>query len=93
MSKEANDISVKMNLERTDEIFNSLISRSNINDKSAKFDEDAIKAAKAVLASGNLHVKTAAVKLGAIKLAGYYTNMERLKTAIEKRARNARRPR
>ncbi len=90
MTKENLDkIVSKMDLDRTDEMFSSLIDRSKVNEK-GDLNEDGIKRAKVVIASGNLHVATAKVQLGAIKLAGYRDNMKGLKLAVQKRARNAR---
>ncbi len=89
MSKEIADA---LDLGKTSEIFDSLIRRSDINGK-ASFNEEEVKKAKAVLSAGNLHVKSAQVKLGALRLVGHFENTKALKIAIERNARSARKPR
>lgn len=91
--KEFKDLAGSMDLSRTGEIFDSLIHRSKIHDKALPFDEAEIKKAKAVLGAGNLHVNSARVKIGALRLVGYRENLGRLQAAIERKSRNARKPR
>lgn len=89
---EMRKVADQMNLDRTEGIFESLIDRSKILDRSIPLDESALKNTRAVLASGNLHVKTAVARISALRFAGYRENMGRLKLAVEKKAREALRP-
>lgn len=90
---EGKKISDSMDLSKTEGIFDSLIVRSRINDKSLPFDDAEIKKAKAVIGAGNLHVSSARVKVGALRLVGYTDSLAKLKIAVERKSRNARRPR
>lgn len=81
-----------LDLTRTGEMFDSLITRSKVNDKTRGIDEDERKNIHMTIRSGNLHVKTAGAKITAIRLSGYRSNMEQLKLAVERRAKDANRP-
>lgn len=87
------EIADKMNLDRTDAVFDALVKRSKITDTSLPLDEMGIKQTRAVISSGNLHVATARAKLSALKIVGYRDNMDKLKHAVEARVRRARKPR
>ncbi len=85
------EISKKLDLDRTGEIFDSLIERSKINNTKLPFGDDQIKQVKTVLSAGNLHERTARTKVTALRLTGYRDNLAQLKNAIVRKARKARR--
>lgn len=91
--KEFKDLAEQMDLSKTGDIFDSLIERSKVNNKGLPLDEAEIKKVKTVLGAGNLHVNAARVKVGALRLVGYRDNLSKLKIAIERKSRNARKPR
>lgn len=84
------EIADKMNLTTTENVFEALVHRSKITDRSVPFDEIAIKQSRAVIAGGNLHVATARAKMSALKIVGYHDNLEKLKMSVQKKSRNAR---
>ncbi len=87
MSKEIND---KLDLAKTEEIFDSLIKRSDIHNTAKDLDGAELQKVKAVVAGGNLHVKTAQIKIAAIRLAGFRDGIRDTKLAVQRRVRNAR---
>ena len=75
---------------RTNEIFDSMIVRSSINDRSKVLDESAVKQARVVIGSGNLHVNTSRAKMSAIRMVGFTDGMVKTKLAVQRKIRNAR---
>ena len=88
---EPNRIIEKMDLERTDKLFDSLISRSKVHSEKPLGKQETTNA-RVVIASGNLHVSTARAKLTAIKLAGHLDESRQIKSAVERRVRDAYKP-
>lgn len=77
-----------MDVKRTSDMFDSVIQKSSLKDDKA-FDENSLKETKAIIQAGNMHVRTAQVAVGAIRLVGHYDNQTKLKAAIEKKTREA----
>jgi hypothetical protein len=75
---------------RTNEIFDSMIVRSKINDRSKELGEDAVKQARVVIGSGNLHINTARAKMSAIRMVGYTDGLVKTKLAVQRKIRNVR---
>lgn len=90
--KEAQYIADKMELDRTDEIFDVLIHRSAIKDREQGMGQEDIKKIKTVIAAGNLHISTARAKMTALKFVGHQENQARLKEAVQRRVKDALRP-
>ena len=90
--KQAQYIADKMELDRTDEIFDVLIGRSSITDRSKGMGEEEIKKIRTVIAAGNLHVATARSKMTALRFVGHQENQARLKEAVQRRVKDALRP-
>lgn len=82
-----NEIGDKMDLDRTNELFNSSIKRSDTYRKEL-YTEDDIRKQRVILGYGNLHVKTAQVKMGLERMKGYRVNTEALKKAVDRKIRN-----
>lgn len=79
----------KLNLDRTDKLFDSSISRSGSNDQSKYTDED-IKKQRLVIGFGNLHVNTAKLKVSVVRMRGYRDNVTNLKRAVDRKVRKER---
>ncbi len=89
MEDEFKDIAKKLDLQRTDELFDITITRADYKTKKL-FTDDDVKIARLVIQAGNLHVNSAKVKLGALRLVGYRDTSKQLEKTIAKKARNAR---
>lgn len=76
-----------MDLDRTDELFNSSIKRSGSHDTEPYGEED-IKKQRLVVGFGNLHINTAKVKLGVARMKGYLDSTKSLKKAVDRKVRN-----
>lgn len=86
------EASEALDLDRTGTMFDSLIIRAGVNETSKLFDAEEQKKTRLALAAGNLHAKTAQIKLGAIRLAGYVENKKKLREAIQNKVKDAMRP-
>ncbi len=86
----ASDIEGKMDLTKTEQIFDSLIKRSGINDTTKSLDDAEIRKVKTVLGGGNLHIRTAQIRVTLLRLAGFRDGIRQTKLAVQKKVRNAR---
>lgn len=85
------EVADKMDLDRTDEIFDVTIKRTGYKDEKVLLSgDDEIKKAKIVIAAGNLHVKSAQTKATALRFIGYQNSIRATKDAIFRRVRNSR---
>jgi hypothetical protein len=81
-----NDVSDVMDVNRTDELFDIAITRTEFK-KPGSMDEMDIKKANIMIKVGNLHINTAKTKLGAIRIAGYLDNNRALTMKIKRKTR------
>lgn len=88
MKKNLTKLVEQLNTDRTDEIFDSMIVRSDINNKKNALDENAVKQARVVIGAGNLHVNTSRAKMTAIRMVGYTDSLTKTKLAIKRKLRN-----
>lgn len=77
-----------MDTKRTSSVFDALINSTGIKD-AGDIDDTKMKKIKAVIAMGNVHVRTAATAITGIRLVGHYQNQGKLKAAIERKTREA----
>jgi len=89
MDRELEKINDKLDLNRTDELFDSSIGKSEALSR-GKYDKESLKAAKTCLGFGNLHVNTAKVKIATLKIIGYRDQVTRLKQNVDRKLRNSR---
>ncbi len=88
MSKSLEEIEVKMDLERTDQLFSSAIKSAGALE-GQRYTEDSLKQMRAVMGAGNLHINSAKVKLGAIRLMGYVAGVRATSNAVSRKVRDA----
>ena len=88
MKEIVKDIVGKMDLDRTDKLFDASITSADSLSKEP-YTEDSIKKQRLVIGFGNLHVNSAKVKLGAIRMNGYVDSTKSLKRAVDRKVRNA----
>lgn len=79
----------QLDTDRTNEIFDSMIIRSSINDRKNSLDEASVKQARVVIGSGNLHVNTSRAKMSAIRMIGYTDGVAKTKRAVQRKLRNS----
>ena len=90
IEKQLSDVAEKMDLERTNELFDITIARADFKSKEPFKDDNDIKKARVVVQMGNIHINTAKTKMSAIRLIGYQNNLSQLKNAVQRKVRNAR---
>ena len=90
MKSKVDDVIEKMDLDRTNKVFNQTIEKTGYNGSKPMDDELEVKKARILIAAGNLHVHTAKTAISAIRLSGYRSDMEGIKNAVQKKVRNSR---
>ena len=90
MNDDLKMVNEKLDINRTDQIFDSIIHRAKVNDRSAPMNDDELKKVNAVIKAGNLHVNTAKTKVSVFRFIGYRDNQEKIKLAIDRKVRNMR---
>lgn len=84
-----NKIDDVMDLDRTNQLFDSAIRRADANGKE-KYTEEDVKFQRLVTGFGNMHINSAKVKLSVVRMRGYQANTGALKKAVDRKVRNAR---
>jgi hypothetical protein len=87
--KNLKHIDSKLDLERTDKLFDASIAKANAFSKDP-YTEKSLKEARAVSTFGNLHLNSAKVKVSVIRLIGYRDELNNLKNNVQKKIRGVR---
>lgn len=77
-----------LDVDRTNEIFESSIDRSDAHSKE-KFNDNSLKSFRAVISAGNLHKNTAVAKVSVNRLIGYRKEINNTHGNIKKKLKNA----
>lgn len=88
MEKDLNEVKDILDLDRTNELFDSSI--KSADSKSGKaYTKDSVKEAKVALGFGNLHINTAKIKTQILRMIGFKNNISQIKSNIERQIRNS----
>lgn len=82
----------QMDLARTDALFDATLEKVKALDDTIPYDTELeVKKGRLAIAAGNIHVNSAKVKLGALRLLGYRDSLRKTKLAVQRKFRNEQR--